>query len=413
MLYLQAEHSGIRMRFYRAIGLMSGTSMDGIDVALVETDGRALANPGPASFYPYDESERALLRAAICEAADLDDRTARPGKVGEAERLITTRHCEAVDAFIAEHGLDRATIGVVGFHGQTVLHRPEKRLTIQIGAGAALATALHLPVVWDMRAADVAAGGQGAPLVPAWHRALVEAERLHGPVLVINLGGVANVTFVADGADPIAFDTGPANALIDDLMLERTGAPMDRDGAAAASGSVDAAALKCLLAHPYFAAPAPKSLDRNAFSRAAVAGLSTEDAAATLTAFTAALHRARREAAAGLAATGHRLRRGRAQSGVDGGARAGAAVPRAARQRPGLERRRDRGAGLRLSRRAGPGRAAAHVPDNDRGACAAHRRDRVAPLTAAATRPSALRGGPLSALAGVGRFTGLSRRRSR
>lgn len=276
------------MHFYRAIGLMSGTSMDGIDVALVETDGRALANPGPASFYPYDDAERALLRAAIAEAAALEDRAARPGKVGGAERLITTRHAEAVDAFIAEHALDRSTIGVVGFHGQTVLHRPEKRLTVQIGDGKTLAAALGLTVAWDMRAADVAAGGQGAPLAPAWHRALVEAARLQGPVLVINLGGVANVTYVPGGEDdPIAFDTGPANALIDDLMLERTGVAMDRDGAAAAAGKVDAAALKKLLAHPYFAAPAPKSLDRNAFSRAPVASLSTEDAAATLTAFTA------------------------------------------------------------------------------------------------------------------------------
>lgn len=276
------------MHLYRAIGLMSGTSMDGIDVALVETDGRALANPGPASFYPYDDSERALLRAAIGEAAALVDRAARPGKVGEAERLITTRHAEAVDAFIAEHGVDRATIGVVGFHGQTVLHRPEKRLTVQIGDGRTLAAALGLTVAWDMRAADVAAGGQGAPLAPAWHRALVEAARLQGPVLVINLGGVANVTYVPGGeADPVAFDTGPANALIDDLMLERTGVAMDRDGAAAAAGRVDAAALKTLLNHPYFAAPAPKSLDRNAFSRAPVARLSTPDAAATLTAFTA------------------------------------------------------------------------------------------------------------------------------
>jgi anhydro-N-acetylmuramic acid kinase len=276
------------MHLYRAIGLMSGTSMDGIDVALVDTDGRALACPGPASFYPYDDAERALLRAAIAEAIVLEDRAARPGKVGEAERLITTRHAEAVDAFIAEHRIDRATVGVVGFHGQTVLHRPEKRLTVQIGDGRALATALGLNVAWDMRAADVAAGGQGAPLVPAWHRALVDAARLHAPVLVINLGGVANVTWAPGGeADPIAFDTGPANALLDDLMLERTGVAMDRDGAAAAAGTVDAAALKALLAHPFFTAPAPKSLDRNAFSRAAVAGLSTEDAAATLTAFTA------------------------------------------------------------------------------------------------------------------------------
>lgn len=276
------------MHLYRAIGLMSGTSMDGIDVAFVETDGRALVSHGPASFYPYDGSERALLRAAIAEAAGLDDRTTRPGKVGEAERLITGRHAEAVDAFIAEHRLDRGAIGVVGFHGQTVLHRPDKRLTIQIGDGKALARTLGLTVAWDMRAADVAAGGQGAPLVPAWHRALVAAERLRGPVLVINLGGVANVTYVpGDDADPTAFDTGPANALIDDLMLERTGVAMDKHGAAAAAGKVDAAALKTLLAHPYFAAPAPKSLDRNAFSRAAVAGLTTEDAAATLTAFTA------------------------------------------------------------------------------------------------------------------------------
>ncbi len=276
------------MHLYRAIGLMSGTSMDGIDIALVETDGRALAHTGPASFYPYDDAERALLRAAIAEAATLEDRAARPGKVGEAERLITSRHAEAVDAFIAEHGLQRNTIDVIGFHGQTVLHRPEKRLTIQIGDGRTLATALGLTVAWDMRAADVAAGGQGAPLVPAWHRALVEADRMASPVLVINLGGVGNVTLIPGGhGDPIAFDTGPANALIDDLMLERTGVAMDRDGQAAAAGNVDAGALQSLLAHPYFAAPLPKSLDRNAFSRAAVDHLSTQDAAATLTAFTA------------------------------------------------------------------------------------------------------------------------------
>lgn len=276
------------MRLYHAIGLMSGTSMDGVDVAFVETDGRAFARCGPASFYPYEESERVLLRAAIAEAAALDDRFARPGKVGEAERLVTARHAEAVNAFIAEHGLDRGAIGVVGFHGQTVLHRPEKRLTIQIGDGRELARTLGLTVAWDMRAADVAAGGQGAPLAPAWHRALAEAAGLRGPVLVVNLGGVANVTYVpGGGADPIAFDTGPANALIDDLMLERTGVAMDKDGAAAAAGTADATALEMLLAHPYFAAPAPKSLDRNAFSRAAVAGLATGDAAATLTAFTA------------------------------------------------------------------------------------------------------------------------------
>jgi anhydro-N-acetylmuramic acid kinase len=275
------------MHLYRAIGLMSGTSMDGIDVALVETDGRSRSQTGPASFYPYAGAERALLRAALDEGAVLTDRAARPGRVGEAERLVTARHSEAVDAFIAEHRLDRAAIDVVGFHGQTVLHKPQQRLTIQIGDGAALAAALGLTVVWDMRAADVAAGGQGAPLVPVWHRALVRAAGVETPALVVNLGGVANVTYVPGDGEPIAFDTGPANALIDDLMLERTGVAMDRDGEAAARGLVNEAALADLLTHSFFERTPPKSLDRNAFSRAAVDGLATDDAAATLTAFTA------------------------------------------------------------------------------------------------------------------------------
>jgi len=275
------------MHLYRAIGLMSGTSMDGIDVALVETDGRSRSQTGSASFYPYGGAERALLRAALDEAAPLTDRAARPGRVGEAERLVTARHAEAVDAFIAEHRLDRAAIDVVGFHGQTVLHKPQQRLTIQIGDGAALAAALGLTVVWDMRAADVAAGGQGAPLVPVWHRALVRAAGVETPALVVNLGGVANVTYVPGDGEPIAFDTGPANALIDDLMLERTGVAMDRDGEAAARGLVNEAALADLLTHSFFQRTPPKSLDRNAFSRAVVDGLATDDAAATLTAFTA------------------------------------------------------------------------------------------------------------------------------
>ncbi|HEY8579121.1 MAG TPA: anhydro-N-acetylmuramic acid kinase, partial [Beijerinckiaceae bacterium] len=145
-----------------------------------------------------------------------------------------------------------------------------------------------LPVVWDMRAADVAAGGQGAPLAPAWHRALALAGGLDLPIAALNLGGVGNVTFVPAAGDPVAFDTGPGNALLDDLMLARTGRAMDRDGACAAAGRVDAAALAALTAHPYFDAPPPKSLDRNAFSIRPVEGLSTEDAAATLAAFTVA-----------------------------------------------------------------------------------------------------------------------------
>ena len=272
----------------RAIGLMSGTSLDGVDVALLDTDGESRLAPGPTLFQPYTPADRVLLRHALEAARTLETRTARSAPIAEAEALVTDRHVTAVERFLADHAIDRSSVDLIGFHGQTVLHRPDVRLTVQIGDGGALARRLRLPVVADMRAADVAAGGQGAPLVPIYHRALVEAASLGGSTLVINLGGVGNVSFIRPGQDPIAFDTGPGNALIDDLMLERTGSAFDQDGAAASAGTVDPATLATLLAHPYFSLPAPKSLDRNAFSRKAVDALSTEDAAATLTAFTAA-----------------------------------------------------------------------------------------------------------------------------
>ena len=271
----------------RALGLMSGTSMDGVDVALIETDGAESVAFGPSGSFAYSDADRAALRAALAEAVALTDRAARPGALAEAEALITLRHAEAVERFLAERGIAPASIDVIGFHGQTVLHRPEARLTVQIGDGAALARRLGVDVVHDLRAADVAAGGQGAPLVPVYHQALARAAGLAGHVVIANIGGVSNITSLAPGRDPLAGDTGPGNALLDDLMLERTGQAMDRDGAAAARGHVNAAALAALLAHPFFARPLPKSLDRNAFSRAPVAALSTEDAAATLTAFTA------------------------------------------------------------------------------------------------------------------------------
>jgi anhydro-N-acetylmuramic acid kinase len=276
------------MTTYRAIGLMSGTSMDGVDVALLETDGTARLVFGPTGFMPYADADRALLRDALARAASLEDRSARPAPLAEAERMVTARHAEAVERFLADHHIDPATIDVIGFHGQTVLHRPERRLTVQIGDGAALASRLGIDVAYDFRASDVAAGGEGAPLVPVYHRALVASSGLEGVVAVLNVGGVANITIVHGAAEPIACDTGPGNALIDDLMLARTGAPIDRDGATAARGTVDEAALALMLTHPFFRKPPPKSLDRNDFSLAAVEALSTQDAAATLTAFTAA-----------------------------------------------------------------------------------------------------------------------------
>jgi anhydro-N-acetylmuramic acid kinase len=274
----------------RVIGTMSGTSLDGVDVALVETDGEAIAALGPTGFRPYAAAERALLRRALADAAALDDRTARPGALAAAERLVTDAHAEAVEGFLAEHGLAPGAIDAVGFHGQTVLHRPERRLTVQIGDGGALARRLGIAVVHDFRAADVAAGGQGAPLVPAYHRALVAMAGLEPPLAVLNLGGVGNLTFVGTDGALIAFDTGPANAPIDDLVRARTGAAFDRDGALACAGKVDVGVLGRLLVHPYFAAPPPKSLDRQDFAgaAAAVAHLSAEDAAATLAAFVAA-----------------------------------------------------------------------------------------------------------------------------
>jgi len=274
-------------KIFRALGAMSGTSMDGVDLALLETDGRAALTFGPTASFAFSEADHAVLRAAVAAAVGLTRRDERPGPLAAAEALITLRHLEAVRTFLADQKLSPDAIDLIGFHGQTVLHRPEQGLTVQLGDGAALARQSGIDVVYDMRAADLARGGQGAPLVPAFHAALAESSAFGAPMLFVNIGGVANVTFCAPGESPLACDVGPGNALIDDLMFSRTGRAMDEDGAAALAGRVDEAALKALLAHPYFAAPPPKSLDRNAFNAAPVAALSLEDAAATLCAFTA------------------------------------------------------------------------------------------------------------------------------
>lgn len=276
------------MSLTRAIGLMSGTSMDGVDIAFIETDGEQRIALHASGFFPYADEDRALLRSALADAASLDDRRARPGALAPAEAMVTSRHAEAVERFLEAEKIDRAAIDLVGFHGQTVLHRPERRLTAQIGDGAALAEKLKLKVAYDFRAADVLRGGQGAPLVPVFHRALAAMAGFAEPVAIINIGGVSNVSLVEPDKEPIAFDAGPGNALLDDLMLARAGAAIDRDGAAAAKGKVDEAILSELLAHAFFAVAPPKSLDRNDFSGAAIARLGLEDAAATLTAFTAA-----------------------------------------------------------------------------------------------------------------------------
>jgi anhydro-N-acetylmuramic acid kinase len=275
-----------------AIGLMSGTSYDGIDVALIETDGEKIGRLGPTGYRPYSDRERDRLRHAMAAASHLTDRNERPKLLAEVEELVTDMHAEAVEAFLAANGMTPDEVGVVGFHGQTVLHRPDRAFSLQLGNGPALAARLGIAVVYDFRAADIAAGGQGAPMVPIFHRAMVRMLRRPHPVAVLNLGGVANITFI-DGDTLIAFDTGPGNALLDDFVRLRSGQPQDDEGRAAAAGRVDADAVTRVLAHGFFSRPPPKSLDRNAFrhwvaEEGKLVDKSTQDGAATLTAITAA-----------------------------------------------------------------------------------------------------------------------------
>lgn len=272
------------MQLMTVLGLMSGTSMDGVDAAVLVTDGETIAGLGPRRFRPYAADERDTLRSALIEARTLTDRTARPRILAEAERVVTSAHGDAVAALRKEN--PKLRIDLVGFHGQTVFHAPERRLTVQIGDGRALARTIAVPVIYDLRAADVAAGGQGAPLVPVYHRALVEMAGLGGTTAIVNIGGVANVTRIAADGGLIAGDTGPGNALIDDFTRMRTGNAMDAGGEMASAGGVDAEVLSVLLRNPWFDKPMPKSLDRHAFSLDPVANLSNEDGAATLAAFT-------------------------------------------------------------------------------------------------------------------------------
>src|ERR1700716_1009380 len=284
----RAPRKGTMAMMMTAIGLMSGTSLDGVDVALIETDGRRVNAFGPSGYRPYTDTARGLPRQALAEAVALPQRDARPGILREAERAVTAAHAEAVAAFTAQHRIAREDVDIVGFHGQTVLHRPAQKMTVQIGDAAALARAIHIPVVHDFRAADVPAGGQGAPFVPVYHRALAQSLEREGPILVVNIGGVANVTYI-DGADTlIACDTGPGNALLDDFVLRMTGQRFDCEGRMAAQGAADEAWVARALAHPFFALPPPKSLDRNDFASLALPALSPADGAATLTALTAA-----------------------------------------------------------------------------------------------------------------------------
>lgn len=263
----------------RAVGVISGTSMDGIDVALLEGDGEA-ARAGPGGTYPYPTDVAARLREVIA------DPVRAAGPLEALEREVTDAHVAAVETFLASHAIARETVALAGLHGQTVLHRPAESYTRQLCDGARAAGRLGIDVVCDFRSADVAAGGEGAPLVPLYHAAL--AQGLERPLMFLNWGGVGNVTYLGRDGEIVAFDTGPANALIDDFVRRRRGLTHDEDGALAASGRAHMPLVGEWMRDPYFRRPAPKSLDRNHFHAlvTSVEALSDADGAATLAAFT-------------------------------------------------------------------------------------------------------------------------------
>jgi anhydro-N-acetylmuramic acid kinase len=275
---------GYGMERMFAIGLMSGTSLDGVDAALIETDGEGHVRPLAFLGDDYDPGEQAAIRQAVRCALEMD----RPGHdpaITKAEEMLTARHVDAVERLLRQAGVAADAVAVVGFHGQTIAHRPDRGWTWQIGDGRALAECVGIRVADQLRIADVAAGGQGAPLLPVYHRAL--CATLPKPVAVLNLGGVGNLTWIGEGDELIAFDTGPANGLINQWVEHHNGAAFDEGGVLAAAGSVHASVLDTMLDNPWFDLPPPKSLDRHDFTDQPAAGLSLQDGAATLTRFTA------------------------------------------------------------------------------------------------------------------------------
>ncbi|WP_121063847.1 anhydro-N-acetylmuramic acid kinase [Chachezhania antarctica] len=265
----------------RALGAMSGTSLDGVDAAVVETDGHTVFGFGPSDYRSYPVAERAVLRAALGLWSGPE--------VEAAAKITDASHAALLGTF--------GDVDLVGYHGQTLAHAPRTKGTLQVGDGQALADALGVPVVWDFRSEDVTMGGEGAPLAPFFHFACAKWFSATGPVAFLNLGGVGNLTYVDPSFDRpedegalLAFDTGPANAPVNDLMQARRGLDMDEGGALAAQGKVDEGAVEQFLASPYFTRRPPKSLDRNDFAEMVtlVDDLSDADAAATLTAMSAA-----------------------------------------------------------------------------------------------------------------------------
>lgn len=265
------------------LGLMSGTSLDGIDAALIKTNGIDVSDIGPGISIPYSSEFRARLKQGV-EAAGVED---TPVSDESLIRDITGLHVEAIQQLLSQESCDSkwGRPQLIGFHGHTTLHRPSRRYTQQIGDSVQLADVTQIPVVSDFRKQDVEAGGQGAPLVPIFHSALCRSQEK--PACFVNIGGIANVTWIGNAEDDlVAFDTGTGNGLLDAWVEQKIGKRFDEGGALAGSGQSCASTLCALMKHPYFSQTYPKSLDRSDFNLDLLAGLSVEDGAATLVSFT-------------------------------------------------------------------------------------------------------------------------------
>jgi len=271
-----------------AIGLMSGTSLDGVDAAIIKTDGNQITRFGKACHISYTVEQREQLQEAFAHAKRENNPNVRSNSILIAEGVINRLHLDAINEIISINQLQKNDIEVIGFHGQTLLHKPEKGWSWQIGDGSELAENTGIKVVNDFRRFDVENGGQGAPLVPIFHRALLPNDETDFPIALLNIGGVANLTWF-NGRDPndmVAFDTGPGNALLDDWIRKHSDLPYDKDGEISSKGNVQEILVNDLMNHDYFKEMPPKSLDRDAFDVSSLSMLSVEDGAATLIAFT-------------------------------------------------------------------------------------------------------------------------------